>query len=72
MTTDKWTSEIDLSFGIKLAESQLCNLSEIDLSLLQIFIQKQLFLDIVWFKFGSWLVYMLFDHIFFTHTQFNN
>ena len=27
MTTDKWTSEIDLSFGIKLAESQLCNLS---------------------------------------------
>ena len=28
MTTDKWTSEIDLSFGIQLAESQLCNLSE--------------------------------------------
>ena len=29
ITTDKWTSEIDLSFGIKLAESQSCNSSEI-------------------------------------------
>ena len=28
MTTDKLTSEIDLSFGVKLAESQHCNLSE--------------------------------------------
>ena len=46
MTTDKQTSEIDLSFDIKLAECKLRNLSE-NWSQLQIYIQKWFFLDIV-------------------------
>ena len=47
MTTDKLTSEIYLSFGIKLADPNSVIYQKIYLSLLQIFIQKQLFLDIV-------------------------
>ena len=42
--TDKWTSEIDLSFGIKTLQNPNSVIyQKIDLSLLQMFIQKRLF-----------------------------
>ena len=75
MTTDKWTSEIYLSFGIKLAECKLKNLSENWSQFVTNYIHKRLFslfLDIVWFHFSYWLVLRLFVRIFFTYAKFNN